>query len=119
MWRKKRRSTERAPSTSQTKKPLTSQGLRQISFHFLWFLSIPDRSRTIRENTGKTAPVAEDIAPRIAFFEDYPPELARVIEIWSELPEALRVALAGWKELREPIRAAILALVGTVDKQGG
>ena len=47
---------------------------------------------------------------------DYPPDLARVIDLWAELPEALRRALAGWKELPEPIRAAILALVGTVGK---
>jgi hypothetical protein len=50
---------------------------------------------------------------------NYPPGLARVIDLWAELPEALRSALAGWKDLAEPIRAAVLALVGTAGKQGG
>jgi hypothetical protein len=48
---------------------------------------------------------------------DFPPDLARVIDLWPDLPEALRLALARWPEMSEAIRGAILALVSVAEKK--
>jgi hypothetical protein len=72
-------------------------------------------------NTSENDPGAVDRALTTAKrkLPDYPPDLARVMDLWAELPEPMRLALARWPELAEPIRAAILALAGTAGKYGG
>ena len=45
------------------------------------------------ENTGKAAQAAGNIAPHIAFSEELPPDLARIVAAWPHLSDETRRAI--------------------------